>query len=105
MPSPPSTRPSDARERRSSAFVREGSGTASGSTLLVDHRRLRGQDGPWSFAVEFIAGLQKSSEDEDTQQNPTTMTRVTRNGCLALLLAATALRVAPGLAQSPEEVK
>src|SRR5512135_2374535 len=30
MPSPPSTRPSDARGRRSSAFVREDSGTATG---------------------------------------------------------------------------
>jgi len=40
MPSPPSTRPSDAQERRSSAFVREDSGRASGSALLVDHRRL-----------------------------------------------------------------
>src|SRR5437879_1946050 len=28
MPSPPSTRPSDARERRSSAFIREDSGIA-----------------------------------------------------------------------------
>src|SRR5438876_9175623 len=38
MPSPPSTRPSDARGRRSSAFVREDLGRASGSALLVDHR-------------------------------------------------------------------
>jgi hypothetical protein len=41
---------------------------ASGSALLVDHRRPRGQDGPWSFAVVFIACLQRSSEDEDIQQ-------------------------------------
>jgi hypothetical protein len=34
----------------------------------VDHRRPRGQDGPWSFAVVFIACLQRSSEDEDIQQ-------------------------------------
>ena len=33
------------------------------------------------------------------------MTRVIRTGCLGLLLAATALRVSPGLAQSSEEVK
>src|SRR5215471_5477413 len=38
--SPPSIRPSDARGRRSSAFVHEDSGRASGSALLVDHRRL-----------------------------------------------------------------
>jgi transposase len=31
MPSPPSTRPNDARGRRSSAFVREDSGTATGT--------------------------------------------------------------------------
>src|SRR4051812_9654769 len=37
MPSPPSTRPSDARGRRSSAFVRDDLGRASGSALLVDH--------------------------------------------------------------------
>src|SRR5262249_47023549 len=40
MPSPPSTRPSGSTGRRSSAFVREDSGTASGSALLVDHRCL-----------------------------------------------------------------
>jgi quercetin dioxygenase-like cupin family protein len=33
------------------------------------------------------------------------MTRVMRTGCLVLLTAATALPVAPGLAQSSEEVK
>src|SRR5262245_41825081 len=38
MPSPPSTRPSDAPGRRSFAFAREDSGRASGSALLVDHR-------------------------------------------------------------------
>src|SRR5262249_12097860 len=37
--SPPSTRPSDARGRRSSACVREDSERASGSALLVNHRR------------------------------------------------------------------
>src|SRR5690348_7680594 len=31
MPSPPSTRPNDARGRRSSAFIREDTGKASGS--------------------------------------------------------------------------
>src|SRR5438034_11437434 len=45
MPSPPSTRPSDARGRRSSAFVREYSGTATGPALLVDQRQPRGQGG------------------------------------------------------------
>jgi NADPH:quinone reductase-like Zn-dependent oxidoreductase len=39
MPSPPSTRPSGARGRRSSAFVREDSGTATGPALLVDQRQ------------------------------------------------------------------
>jgi quercetin dioxygenase-like cupin family protein len=33
------------------------------------------------------------------------MTRVIRTACLGMLLAATALRVLPGLAQSSEEVK
>src|ERR1051325_8083369 len=33
MPSPPSTRPNDARGRRSSAFIREDTGKASGSPL------------------------------------------------------------------------
>jgi K+-transporting ATPase ATPase C chain len=32
VPSPPSTRPNGSRERRSSAFVREDSGRASGSS-------------------------------------------------------------------------
>src|SRR3954465_3986421 len=40
MPSPNSTRPSGSTGRQSSAFVREDSGTASGSALLVDHRCL-----------------------------------------------------------------
>src|SRR5215467_941012 len=40
MPSPPSTRPSDARERRSFAFVREDLGRARRCALLVDHRPL-----------------------------------------------------------------
>jgi quercetin dioxygenase-like cupin family protein len=34
-----------------------------------------------------------------------TMNRIVRTGCLGLVLAATALRVSPGLAQSSEEVK
>jgi quercetin dioxygenase-like cupin family protein len=34
-----------------------------------------------------------------------TMNRFVRTGCLGLVLAATALRVSPGLAQSSEEVK
>ena len=33
------------------------------------------------------------------------MKRILRTGCLGLVLAATALRVSPGLAQSSEEVK
>jgi quercetin dioxygenase-like cupin family protein len=33
------------------------------------------------------------------------MTRTMRTGCLGLVLAATALRVSPGLAQSSEDVK
>src|SRR5262245_40091360 len=37
MPSPLSIRPSGSAGRRSSAFVREDSGRASGSALLVDH--------------------------------------------------------------------
>ena len=40
MPSPLSIRPSGSAGRRSSAFVREDLGTASGSALLLDHRRL-----------------------------------------------------------------
>ena len=48
MPSPPSTRPSDARGRRSSTFVHKDSGTATGPALLVDQRQPRGRggDGP-----------------------------------------------------------
>src|SRR5260370_17727349 len=38
-PSRPSTRPSDARGRRSSTFVREDSERAAGSALLVDQRQ------------------------------------------------------------------
>jgi NADPH:quinone reductase-like Zn-dependent oxidoreductase len=38
-------RPSDARGRRSLAFVREDSGTATGPGLLVDQRQPRGQGG------------------------------------------------------------
>src|SRR5215470_1085830 len=34
-----------------------------------------------------------------------TMNRIVRTGCLGLVLAATALRVSPGLAQSSENVK
>src|SRR4030095_12674327 len=41
MPSPPSTRPSGSRGRRSSGFVREDGGGGSRSALLVDHRRPR----------------------------------------------------------------
>jgi hypothetical protein len=39
MPSPPSTRPSDARGRRASAFDREDSERVGGSFLPADHRR------------------------------------------------------------------
>src|SRR5262245_16865788 len=49
MPSPPSTPPSDARGRRSFAFAREDSGTANGSALLVNHRRL------WTVAIVSTA--------------------------------------------------
>jgi MFS family permease len=40
MPSPPSTRPSDARGRLSSAFDREDLERTSGSSLAADHRRI-----------------------------------------------------------------
>src|SRR5262245_13629240 len=52
MPSPPSTRSSDARERRSFAYVREDLGRARGCGLPVDHRRLldRGDSSRPSFA-------------------------------------------------------
>src|SRR4051794_10831567 len=45
MPSRPLTRPSDARGRRSSAFVHKDPGTATGPALLVDQRQPRGQGG------------------------------------------------------------
>src|SRR5256886_12643261 len=45
MPSPPSTRPSGARGRRSFVFVREDGETATDSALLVDHHhRLNRRD-------------------------------------------------------------
>src|SRR5436190_19855482 len=70
MPSPPSTRPSGSRGRRLSAFVREDSGTASGSALLVDYPRPHGR----RQAIEFRHGLIAHYRD---YWNPTAFTAAT----------------------------
>jgi len=59
MPSRPSTRPSDAKGRRSSAFVREDSGTATGPALLGAAPRgspLSGGYAGAKAAIRFITG-------------------------------------------------
>src|SRR4029077_14052839 len=70
MPSPPSTRLSGSRGRRLSAFVREDSGAASGSALLVDYPRPHGRDRPLSFATVSLP-------DYRDYWNPTAFTAAT----------------------------
>ena len=53
MPSPPSTRPSGSRGKRSSAFVREDSGEGERFCPPRGSSSAACQDGPWSFAVVF----------------------------------------------------
>jgi hypothetical protein len=58
MPSPPSTRPSDARERRSSAFIREDSGIqGSHSSIRKTHKSTVMRE----FAVPEESGQHRES--------------------------------------------
>src|SRR3954471_4927300 len=61
-PSPPSTRRSGSRGRRSFAFVRKDLGTASGPAFLVDQRQPRGQGGEGPIGPPRIRASAKQSD-------------------------------------------
>src|SRR5437870_2669037 len=57
MPSPPSTRPSGARGRRSFVFVREDGETATDSALLVGHHHRLERRDQFATMVAFAIWL------------------------------------------------
>src|SRR5256885_17262989 len=57
MPSPPSTRPSGARGRRSFVFVREDGETATDSALLVGHHHRLDRRDQFATMVAFAIWL------------------------------------------------